>query len=93
MKKDSGNYSKEELEIIDYIENHNPKSDPKAKEIKTQLYQSIKDKTSKRKALSIRLLEDDIKKIKIKAIKEGIPYQTLISSVIHKYLTGALSVK
>jgi len=42
------------------------------------------EKKTKKKSLSIRLFEDDIEKIKVIALEKGMPYQTLISSVIHK---------
>lgn len=42
------------------------------------------EKKTKKKSLNIRLFEDDIEKIKVIALEKGIPYQTLISSVIHK---------
>ena len=86
MKKNDKNYSKEELEIINYVENNNPKSE----KLKKQLYQAVQNKTSKRKALSIRLFEDDLRKLKTEALKEGMPYQGLISSIIHKYLTNRI---
>lgn len=41
--------------------------------------------------MNIRLSSGDLSDIQVKAIKEGIPYQTLIASVLHKYLTGRLS--
>ena len=40
--------------------------------------------------INIRISDLDYEKIKIKAVGEGLPYQTLISSIIHKYLTGQL---
>lgn len=36
--------------------------------------------------------ERDLKKIRAKAIEEGIPYQSLISMLIHKYNEGKLSI-
>ena len=42
----------------------------------------------KSRRINIRLVEKDLEKIQIYAIREGIPYQTLISSVLHKYATG-----
>ncbi|MDF1879420.1 hypothetical protein JHD46_07200 [Sulfurimonas sp. SAG-AH-194-C20] len=48
------------------------------------------EKLSKRKSISIRLLEDDIERLKAKAINLGMPYQTLISSTIHQYSHGDL---
>jgi predicted DNA binding CopG/RHH family protein len=50
--------------------------------------EAAKYKVSKRNSISLRILEDDLVEIKKKALIEGIPYQTLIGSVIHKYLNG-----
>jgi predicted DNA binding CopG/RHH family protein len=36
-------------------------------------------------------IQKDYRQIQIKAIEEGIPYQTLISSIVHKYLNGSLA--
>lgn len=40
---------------------------------------------AKSKSISIRLTPSDLERIKAKAIREGMPYQTLIGSVLHKY--------
>ncbi len=45
----------------------------------------------KDKRINLRLTQKDYHQIQIKAIEEGIPYQTLISSIIHKYLNGFLA--
>lgn len=39
---------------------------------------------AKNKTISIRISEADLIKLKAKAVREGVPYQTLISSSIHK---------
>ena len=44
-----------------------------------------------KKRINIRMSERDLKKIQAKAIEEGIPYQSLISMLIHKYNEGKLS--
>lgn len=44
----------------------------------------------KNKRINIRLTEKDYNDIQIKAMEQGIPYQTLISSIIHKYNKGTL---
>ncbi|MBF9018697.1 MULTISPECIES: hypothetical protein [unclassified Oceanispirochaeta] len=44
----------------------------------------------KNKRVNIRLSEHDLKAIQSKALQEGLPYQTLISSLIHKYTNGLL---
>jgi predicted DNA binding CopG/RHH family protein len=44
----------------------------------------------KDKRVNIRISQRDLESIQRKAIEEGIPYQTLLSSLIHKYLNGKL---
>jgi len=45
----------------------------------------------KDKRVNIRLSSGDLSDIQIKALEEGVPYQTLIASVLHKYVTGRLT--
>jgi predicted DNA binding CopG/RHH family protein len=52
--------------------------------------EAIIDTANKTKNINIRISTYDIEKVKQKSAEEGIPYQTLISSVIHKYITGKL---
>jgi predicted DNA binding CopG/RHH family protein len=40
--------------------------------------------------VNIRISSKDLDKLKTRALEEGIPYQTLIASVLHKYVTGRL---
>ncbi len=40
--------------------------------------------------INIRLSSSDIKALKSKALEDGVPYQTLVSSILHKYVTGKL---
>jgi len=47
----------------------------------------------KNKRINIRISEKDFMDIKTKSLEEGIPYQTLISSIIHKYVSGKLVEK
>lgn len=47
----------------------------------------------KDRRVNIRLSASDLGDIQVKALEEGIPYQTLIASVLHKYVTGRLSEK
>ena len=77
--------------------------DPSEKEIEDRITQfvpitgekrrridSILEKTRKIKNINIRINEFDLGQLKQKAEDEGIPYQTLISSVLHKYLADRL---
>lgn len=45
----------------------------------------------KDKRVNIRLSSDDLQDIQVRALEEGLPYQTLIASVLHKYVTGRLA--
>ena len=44
----------------------------------------------KDRRVNIRLSSGDLSDIQVKALEEGVPYQTLIASVLHKYVTGRL---
>jgi predicted DNA binding CopG/RHH family protein len=57
---------------------------------KATLTQPLEPKIAKDKRITLRLSSADLEGIQSRAIEEGIPYQTLISSVIHKYITGRL---
>jgi predicted DNA binding CopG/RHH family protein len=45
----------------------------------------------KDRRINIRLSSSDLSDIQVKALEEGVPYQTLIASVLHKYVTGRLA--
>jgi len=45
----------------------------------------------KDRRVNIRLSSGDLQDIQVKALEQGLPYQTLIASVLHKYVTGRLA--
>ncbi|MGE0796819.1 MAG: hypothetical protein AB7G13_27840 [Lautropia sp.] len=45
----------------------------------------------KDRRVNIRLSSGDLQDIQVRAMEEGMPYQTLIASVLHKYVTGRLT--
>lgn len=47
----------------------------------------------KNRRVNIRLSERDLDGIQRRAVEEGLPYQTLMSSVLHKFVTGQLTEK
>ena len=51
---------------------------------------SLIDEARKTKNINIRISEYDLEKLREKSAKEGLPYQTLISSIIHKYVSDQL---
>jgi predicted DNA binding CopG/RHH family protein len=74
-----------EQSIEDNTEKFVPLSDTEKTEVET-----IINAAKKTKNINIRISAYDIDKVKQLSTEEGIPYQTLISSVIHKYITGKL---
>lgn len=82
----------EEQEILDSFENNEFESILSPKRRK-DLIEMAKNTTKKTRRINIRLSERDFERINIKAVEENIPYQTLIGSVIHKYLDGRLTEK
>ncbi len=56
-----------------------------------QLKRVAKDYVKKHETkMNIRISEDELEKIKQRAEREGLKYQTFIKSVLHKYITGQL---
>lgn len=52
---------------------------------------AIADNTFKKdKRINIRISNRDLTAIQSRATEEGIPYQTFVSSIIHKYISGSL---
>ncbi|MCA0388208.1 MAG: antitoxin [Bacteroidetes bacterium] len=81
-------YDEFEKEIIQEIENDEWKSAEGIESLKSEMKSAAKATTRKNKRINIRLSEKDISLLKIRALEEGLPYQTLISSIIHKYIYG-----
>ena len=52
---------------------------------KKELIDAAKFTLKKTKNINLRLTEQDFHRLKVKAIEEGIPYQTLAASILHKY--------
>ena len=58
--------------------------------VETNEVEAIINAANKTKNINIRISAYDIEKVKQRSAEEGIPYQTLISSIIHRYITGNL---
>jgi len=82
--------TKEEAALEKEIENGEWVAVPDvAEEIKK--YQiHARNALNKIKKINIRMSDWDYNNIKLRAVHEGLPYQTLVSSIIHKYLTGQM---
>lgn len=86
-------YDIEEKDILDAYESGNLKiSTPSKKEIE-RIKRAAKNIFKKDKRITIRLYDHDYKGIQKKAMEMGIPYQTLISGIVHRYIEGELKSK
>jgi len=80
--------SKEENELLNSIESGEWVS---SKDKSKSYYAKVANQTLKKDTrLNIRVSSHDISALKAKAATEGMPYQTLVSSVLHKFVTGRL---
>ncbi len=83
------NLSEEEQEILEAFEAGELKSvlTPERK----KYLQSVAEETFKKdKRINIRISNRDLTLLQRRALEEGIPYQTLVSSILHKYVSGGL---
>ena len=85
MKLDS-----EEIQILDEYEKGNIKTRKPTQNELDEIMSVAANTLKKERAITIRLLEHDFKGIQKKALEMGIPYKTLISGMIHRYLEGSL---
>jgi predicted DNA binding CopG/RHH family protein len=82
---------KEERELIRSIENNEwveSRDTTKQKKLAKEYAEAT---IRKHKRMNIRISERDLRNLKKKALEEGIPYQTMVSMVLHKYLAGRYS--
>ena len=85
--------SVEERDILDRFERGDLRSAPGAEREAEVARQAARNTFNKTKRVNLRVTERDFNLAHSRAREEGIPYQTLLSSVIHKYLAGRLTEK
>ena len=83
----------EEKDLMESIERNEWQPVKNIDQEKEKAIAAARNTLKKEKRINLRLTQKDYHQIQIKAIEEGIPYQTLISSLVHKYLNGTLSPK
>jgi predicted DNA binding CopG/RHH family protein len=88
MKQHKQKLSSEEQAILDAFESGKLRSVPNMKAEKNRIQGIAKAHGLKNRRVSLRMSEWDFTRIQEEALKEGLPYQSLLSSIIHKYLTG-----
>lgn len=84
---------KEEQALLKSVENDEWVS-VKNKKSEIGRYAEIAKNTFKKdRRVNIRMSSKDLEAIQTKALEEGIPYQTLMSSILHKFIAGRLMEK
>jgi predicted DNA binding CopG/RHH family protein len=83
----------EELEILASYEQDEWQSVKKIKDEQEKYRAYARATFRKEKRVNIRISPKDLRALQKRALREGIPYQTLIASVLHKYASGMLSEK
>lgn len=81
--------SQEEKTLLDAVESGEYES-TLTKSRRKELEAAANLTFKKDKRINIRISNRDLVAIQSRAIEEGIPYQTLVSSIIHKYISGSL---
>lgn len=97
MKKNSKKIfdpiDQEEKELMESIEHDEWRPVENFNHEKEKAMAAARNTLKKNKRINLRMTQKDYHQIQIKAIEEGIPYQTLIAGIIHKYLNGSLTPK
>lgn len=83
----------EEREILEQFERGELPSASGADREMTIAPEAARNTFKKTRRVNLRVTERDFNRAHARAREEGIPYQTLLSSVIHKYLSGRLTEK
>jgi len=92
MKKTAFNpIDQEEKDLMESLEHDDWNTVEDLEEMKKAAVLAAKNTLKKDKRINLRLTQKDYHDIQVKAVEEGIPYQTLISSIVHKYLNGSLA--
>ncbi|MBL7131397.1 MAG: antitoxin [Candidatus Omnitrophica bacterium] len=81
---------KDEQELLSSLEKGEWKHVKNMKVLIDKYAEYAKNTLKKNQRISIRMSKQDLIGIQTKAVDEGIPYQTLITSIVHKYVNGNL---
>lgn len=82
--------NEEENDLLSSLESGEWNSVDNLEEEITSHQTSAKNTLKKDKRVNLRMSSKDLEAIKTFAVEEGLPYQTLMSSVLHKFITGRL---
>ena len=84
---------KDEAELLRSVERGEWRSTRPSRRTLDQYQQAAAVTMRKDRRINIRISQRDLQSIQKRALHEGLPYQTLISSILHKYISGRLAEK
>ena len=84
---------KDEKALLDSVERGEWKRTPDFKREAKRYGEAARATLRKDRRVNIRMTERDVIRFQKRAAEEGLPYQTLISSILHKYISGRLGDK
>ena len=82
------NYDKYEQDLLKSYDRDEWKSVKNVRNEINKYREYARNTLRKDKRINIRITSNDLENVQVIAIEEGIPYQTLIASIIHKFVTG-----
>ena len=88
-------YDEEERDLIESIETalesgDAPLVDPDEQARLRAMWREALVETERKRPVTVRLQERDLRRLRVIAQEKGIPYQTLIGSILHQYVTGRI---
>ncbi len=93
MKTNTIQFDKEEQQILRDFENGEFRSIRNFETEKKELEEAARNTLQKDRRINIRISSRDLERIQMRAARDGVPYQTYISSSLHKLVAGRLTEK
>lgn len=93
MKRDKARLSQPEQEIVEAFDRDELVLHDPTPELLARFAEAAENTTRKDRRINIRLSDHDLAGIQRKAAEQGIPYQSLISGLIHQFVEGQIGVR
>ena len=87
---DNHNLNNEERELSESLERGEWRSVGDLEDARAEARRYAEATLRKDQRMNIRITERDLRNLKVRAAEEGVQYQTLVTMVLHKYVTGQL---
>ena len=78
---------KDEREVLESVERGAWKRVSLTSKEKARYIQAARNTLKKDRRINIRLSQNDLEGLKLTAVRQGLPYQTLVTGILHQYVT------